>query len=170
MAEHRGSLFGPVGEAQPAQKMFESRVAAALTRLDPTRPVFVEAESSKIGRRIIPPMLWQAMIEARRIRIEAPLEARANHLLHAYPDLVDDADKLDAVLGKLVAYHGHAQVKLWRELATEGAFRKLATQLIETHYDPRYLRMSSSDAVETHALSDLSDPTLKVVARRLLGA
>ncbi|MDW4496684.1 tRNA 2-selenouridine(34) synthase MnmH [Sulfitobacter sp. D35] len=168
MAEHRGSVFGPTGEAQPSQKMFESRLAESLRRLDPARTVFVEAESSKIGQRVIPPMLWQAMGSARRIRISAPLAARARHLVESYPDMVADSDRLDAVLGKLVTYHGHSQVADWRKLAAQGAYRDLAATLITTHYDPRYQRMTPSDGIETLELRDLSEPTLRDTARRLL--
>ena len=49
MAAHRGSLFGPLDDPQPSQKMFETRIAAALNTMDPAKPVFVEAESSKVG-------------------------------------------------------------------------------------------------------------------------
>src|SRR4051812_21437901 len=59
LAQHRGSLFGALpGRPQPSQKLFESRLLAALEALDPTRPVVVEAESSKIGELIVPPALW----------------------------------------------------------------------------------------------------------------
>ncbi|XDA99933.1 tRNA 2-selenouridine(34) synthase MnmH [Sulfitobacter sp. LCG007] len=170
LAEHRGSLFGPTGDSQPSQKMFESRLADRLRRLDPGRPVFVEAESSKIGDRIIPKMLWQAMIAARRIRISAPVTARAAHLIEAYPDMIEDAGRLDAVLGKLVPYHGHEQVGSWRALAAARAFGDLAAELITMHYDPRYTRMSQSRSVETVELSDLGEATLSAVARRILEA
>ncbi|HCQ56919.1 MAG TPA: tRNA 2-selenouridine(34) synthase MnmH, partial [Sulfitobacter sp.] len=49
LAQHRGSLFGAVDGGQPHQKMFESRLAQALTPLDPAQVTWVEAESSKIG-------------------------------------------------------------------------------------------------------------------------
>ncbi|MFN5828613.1 MAG: tRNA 2-selenouridine(34) synthase MnmH, partial [Rhodobacterales bacterium] len=49
LANHRGSLFGGRAGGQPSQKGFESRLAMALAALDPTRPLVVEAESSKIG-------------------------------------------------------------------------------------------------------------------------
>eukprot|EP00903_Cladosiphon_okamuranus_P016431 g15152.t1 len=54
LAEHRGSLFGGLSGPQPAQKMFESRLAGALAGLDPARPVYLEAESNKIGDILIP--------------------------------------------------------------------------------------------------------------------
>lgn len=170
MAEHRGSLFGPMGAAQPSQKAFESRVAMGMAALDPARPVYVEAESSKIGRLIIPPTLWQAMIAAPNLRLTAPLAARTSHLLTAYPDMLEDAKKLDGVLEQLIRYHGHEQVAGWRALASTGAFRTLAEQLITTHYDPRYARISrvhAPDAQEIE-LADLSEETLAETAAKII--
>ena len=70
-AEHRGSLLGATGQPQPSQKRFETRLAGVLSGLDPVRPVLVEAESSKIGERIVPPSIWDAMKVAPRIVVEA---------------------------------------------------------------------------------------------------
>ena len=56
LASHRGSLFGAVpGAPQPPQKLFESRLHAALAAFDFARPVLVEAESSKVGELGLPP-------------------------------------------------------------------------------------------------------------------
>lgn len=171
MAEHRGSVFGPIGDRQPSQKCFESRVAMRLAGLDPDRPVFVEAESNKIGRLIVPPMLWQAMTTARTFRLEAPLAARAAHLVTDYADLIADPDRLAGVLDKLVRYHGHAQVGDWQKLAMAGAYDDLARQLIETHYDPRYARISRrGPQPQLLSLPDLSEATLAGVATRILKA
>ena len=60
LANHRGSLFGAVGP-QPAQRAVEGRLAMEMAGLDPTRPVVVEAESSKVGECRLPPNLWKAM-------------------------------------------------------------------------------------------------------------
>lgn len=61
LANHRGSLFGAMPGGQPAQKLFESRLFADVAALDPARPVVVEAESSKVGRIVLPRALWSAM-------------------------------------------------------------------------------------------------------------
>jgi len=76
LAEHRGSLLGGMVEPQPGQKAFETRLASALLQLDPAQPVLVEAESSKIGARVIPPSLWAAMKIAPRIEVTASVAAR----------------------------------------------------------------------------------------------
>ena len=144
MAAHRGSLFGAVPEAQPAQKAFESGLAHALTLLDAERPVLAEAESSKIGELLIPPSLWAAMRAAPRLTVTAPLAARAGYLVRAYRDLTEDPVALEARLDALIPFHGRGAVAEWKTLAAEGEFEDLAARLMESHYDRRYARPGSA--------------------------
>ncbi|MBO9408348.1 tRNA 2-selenouridine(34) synthase MnmH [Shimia sp. R9_1] len=172
MAAHRGSLFGPISEAQPSQKAFESQLAMGLAALKPDRPVYVEAESSKIGRLIIPPTLWQAMIAAPNLRVTAPLQARVTHLMTAYPDMLEDSAKLADVLIQLTRYHGHEIVQQWQTLAQARDFAPLIQALVTTHYDPRYARISRAHApaAKEIALQDLSEDTLAATAAELIAA
>lgn len=141
LAGHRGSLFGALpGRPQPGQKLFESRLLTALEGLDPARPVVVEAESSKVGDRMVPPVLWRAMQPGPRIVLRASRAERARYLVDAYRDIVADPAALDAVLGRLVAVCGRKRVEEWRALAGEQAFEALADSLMEHHYDPAYAR------------------------------
>ena len=55
LAAHRGSVLGAVAGGQPSQKAFETRLASAVAALDRSRPTLVEAESSRIGERMVPP-------------------------------------------------------------------------------------------------------------------
>src|SRR3569833_568357 len=85
LAEHRGSLLGALpGRPQPSQKLFESRLLAAVEALDPERPVVIEAESSKVGERIVPPIVWSAMTAAPRLQVLAEADERARYLASAY--------------------------------------------------------------------------------------
>ena len=141
LAEHRGSLFGGLaGRPQPRQKMFESRLLQALERLDPARPVVVEAESNKIGDLMITPMLWQVMQAAPRIEITAPRPERARYLVSAYGDITADQDALETAFRRLPVYPAQRRLEDWRRLAGEGDFETLAEALIELHYDPAYNR------------------------------
>ena len=137
LANHRGSLFGHMGE-QPSQKAFEGRLALALARLDPSRPVVVEAESAKVGECRLPPKLWRAMVTAPRISIEAPRAARADYLVRAYADLVADVARLDGVVASLAAAHPREVIAEWRAMVAAGEFVALADGLMALHYDPRY--------------------------------
>ena len=138
LARHRGSLFGHMPGGQPSQKAFEVALALELARLDPGRPVVVEAESSKVGNCRVPPQLWKAMVAAPRLAIAAPRAARADYLTRAYGDMVEDAGRLAGVIGLLRMSHSHDRVDAWLRLAEEGRFVDLAYGLMEAHYDPRY--------------------------------
>ncbi|MBI1418846.1 MAG: tRNA 2-selenouridine(34) synthase MnmH [Limimaricola sp.] len=138
LARHRGSLLGGIAGGQPGQKAFETALAVALMQLDPSRPVLVEAESSKIGRLIVPPVLWKAMVAAPRIVIDAPLEARAAYLTRAYADVIADREELARRLAPLRHIRGHATVDGWLKLLDAGHFNGLAAALMAEHYDPAY--------------------------------
>ncbi|WRH63446.1 MAG: tRNA 2-selenouridine(34) synthase MnmH [Fuscovulum sp.] len=166
LANHRGSLFGHMGE-QPSQKAFEGRLALALARLDPSRPVVVEAESAKVGECRLPPKLWRAMVTAPRISIEAPRAARAKYLVRAYADLVADVARLDAVVASLAPAHPREVIAEWRAMAAAGAFVDLAEGLMARHYDPRYgkhrARMEVPvTEVAVEALDDLESLTDRI--------
>jgi tRNA 2-selenouridine synthase len=137
LANHRGSLFGAMGP-QPAQKAFEGALALAMARLDPTRPVVVEAESSKIGECRLPPRLWRAMVAAPRVAIAAPRAARAAYLVRAYDDMVADPQRLAGVLERLRPSHPGEVIAEWKAQAVGGRFAELAQGLMALHYDPRY--------------------------------
>jgi tRNA 2-selenouridine synthase len=169
LARHRGSLFGARG-MQPSQKAFEGALAVALARLDPTRPVVVEAESIKIGNLYLPPKLWQAMAAAPRVAIAAPRAARAGYLVRAYGDLIADPVRLDHVIGLLRPLHAADVIASWRAMADAGDHVALADDLMARHYDPRYARHRARATVPVTqvAAEDLDD--LATLARQVAAA
>lgn len=172
LARHRGSLFGAMAGGQPSQKAFEGALALALARLDPTRPVVVEAESSRIGQCRLPPRLWRAMVEAPRVAIAAPVSARAAYLTRAYADLTADRERLRAVIASLKPMYAAEVIEGWQTLAEAGAFAALAEDLMRRHYDPRYARHRARmevPCVEVEA-PDLAPEALPHLADRLADA
>jgi tRNA 2-selenouridine synthase len=156
LSRHRGSLFGSTGP-QPSQKAFEGALALALAALDPTRPVVVEAESSKIGNCRIPPELWKAMVAAPRVTIAAPRSARAAYLTRAYADLTADTARLAATVDLLRPMHPRDRIADWQAMAAAGDFAALADSLMELHYDQRYAKHRAR----------MPDPKAEVTAERL---
>lgn len=161
LAGHRGSIFGDLPDRdQPGQKRFETLLWDRLRRMDLSRPVFIEAESSRLGRRVLPPRIWASMKQAPRIAISAPSAARARYLLAAYPDIVADPARLNAALDGLAPFHPKADIALWRDWAASGAWQPLAEALIAAHYDPAYDRARArrepapSQTLETESLDD----------------
>ena len=138
LANHRGSLLGEQPGGQPSQKAFESALAAALFDLGPARPVVVEAESSKIGALILPPVLWAAMRVAPRIMISAAIEARTAYLVAAYDDILSDAVRLQDCLSPLRFHRGHDLVDSWMAQIAAGEKEALTRSLMEHHYDLAY--------------------------------
>lgn len=171
LARHRGSLFGAMGE-QPSQKAFEGALALALAALDPSRPVVVEAESSKIGNCRLPPEIWKAMVAAPRVAIAAPRPVRAEYLARAYSDLTSDAERLAATVGLLRPSHPAEVIEAWLGLAASGQFATLADGLMEQHYDPRYGKHRARMAVPLQevAVDDLRPEALPGIAERVAEA
>lgn len=140
-ARHRGSVFGGYdNDPQPEQKYFESLIFDRLRRFDLSKPILVEAESNRIGRCEVPKRLWTAMQAAPRITLAAPIEARADYLLTAYPDITGDKAAALGAIERLKPFHAKETIGAWRALAGTGGWRALAADLMQNHYDPAYER------------------------------
>jgi tRNA 2-selenouridine synthase len=171
LAQHRGSLFGArPGEAQPSQKRFESRLLAALETLEPSRPIVVEAESSKIGQINLPPALWRAMALAPRIELAAPRPARIAYLVGVYGDLAAETGPMTAAIEALPGRHGARRRASWRALLAAADLAALAGDLVDAHYDPAYERSRRRDgrvALGRVEMADLSARAQEDAARRI---
>ncbi|MCA3734275.1 tRNA 2-selenouridine(34) synthase MnmH [Phenylobacterium sp.] len=158
LAGHRGSLLGALpGQSQPAQKMFESRLLAALEALDLSRPVVIEAESSKVGERMVPPAVWSAMSEAPAFHLSAPPEARAAYLAGVYAESARDVEALMALLSRLPSKPGARRLAEWRSLLEAGDLEPVALGLVESHYDPAYRRSSRQHERQPLGALDLAE-------------
>jgi tRNA 2-selenouridine synthase len=173
LAAHRGSVLGDLPDApQPSQKMFETRVWDGLRKLDPHRPVIVEAESKKIGQLQVPDSLLETMRAAECIRIEAPVAARVQFLIDEYRHFLADPSTLKAQLDCLVALHGREVIARWRAAADRGEWEALVADLLENHYDPAYRRSTHRNYArlgEARVLrpQDLSVPAIAGLATEL---
>ncbi|MBU2992443.1 tRNA 2-selenouridine(34) synthase MnmH [Octadecabacter sp. 1_MG-2023] len=172
LANHRGSLLGAMEGGQPSQKAFETALASALAGFDPSRPVIIEAESSKIGARIIPPALWTAMKAAPRIEIDAPLDARARYLAKAYADMSANRETMISKL-EILRRHRGGLVDGWRALLDGGDLEGLARALMEDHYDPSYRASRArhgAQVLERFTVTDLGEAGREVLACQIAEA
>lgn len=157
LARHRGSLFGALPGGQPSQKWFEGKLAVALEGLDPTRPVLVEAESSRVGDLLLPKVLWRAICNAPRIRIEVPVQERAAYSVRDYGDVVGDPERLFEIIALLTPLHPTERIEAWRAQVRDADWRGLAEGLMREHYDPRYLKHRQRYAESERAVVRLDD-------------
>jgi tRNA 2-selenouridine synthase len=174
LANHRGSLLGAVpGVPQPSQKRFDSLCWQALKAFDPTRPVFVESESRRIGSLRVPEALIARFREQGRcIRIELGADARLQLLLQDYGHFAADAEAFCRQLDGLVELRGRETVLAWQAQARTGHWAEVFDALMRQHYDPLYersLRTSFRQLAMAEALplADADVATLRAAARRL---
>ncbi len=141
LAAHRGSVLGGwPGVEQPSQKQFETRLASVLSRLDLGQPVWIEAESRKIGRIALPNALIEHLRTSPCVRIEAPLQARMDLLLRDYATLGDDPQALVEKLSTLRGLQANDTLERWRSWALNRDLGPLSRELMTLHYDPLYAR------------------------------
>lgn len=164
LANHRGSLLGAMRTPQPSQKGFETALASALAQMDPARPVLVEAESSKVGARIVPPSLWSAMKQAPRIEVTAPVAARCRYLTQVYDDILSDAPMLREKLGRLRGHRSNAVIDHWFSLIDAADKPGLTQALMQDHYDPSYQKSRRSNGYTPLQSIDLEDMTERGLA------
>lgn len=173
LAQHRGSVLGNLPEqAQPSQKCFDSVLLQALQKLDPDIPVFVEAESRKIGLITLPPALITAMHAGECLLVETPLTTRVAGLLDDYSHYLGDPEMLIAHLQSLHRFHGAKQLDHWNALIRAGDFATMVAELLTLHYDPSYFQAASRnypnlDHAQRTTLEDLSEVALKEIAKGL---
>ncbi|MDP2825154.1 MAG: tRNA 2-selenouridine(34) synthase MnmH [Sulfuritalea sp.] len=171
LATHKGSVLGNLpGQPQPAQKGFESQLLAALSELDLAQPVFVEAESRKIGRLQLPDALLDAIRRAPGLRIEASLEARVEFLLRDYDYAIADPAWLIERLGHLKGLQSNETLERWRSLIAAQDFPTLVAELLTLHYDPLYQRSQASNYNSFEAAIRYSTDRLDAAALDQLAA
>ena len=174
LAQHRGSVLGRWPDhAQPSQKWFESRLLQVLQNFDSARPVYVEAESNKIGRISLPDSLVTAMHGSECLLLETAIDVRVAGLLEDYPHYLDDPKMLIAHLQALYRFHGAKLLEHWTALIQAGDYAALVGELLTLHYDPSYLRATVThyprlDQALRIPLVNLSEKELKKVSAEII--
>jgi tRNA 2-selenouridine synthase len=174
LALHRGSLLGDLpGRPQPTQKTFDSSLLDAMRRFDPARPVWVEAESRKVGRLLVPDELTAAMRRAPTVHLDVPMAERVRLCGEEYAHFAADPQSMVAKLASLKPLVGGEEMARWQALADAGRVDELFERLMTTHYDPAYARSTTrefgpGDAANRLALASLQPDALAEAARRLV--
>ena len=172
-AAHKGSVLGDLpGIPQPSQKQFETRIAAALGGFDLSRTIFIEAESRKIGRLMLPTSLLTRLRESPCIEIDATPAARLAYLLRDYAYLGDEPAALAAKLARLSELQSRETLGRWIGWAESRELAPLFAELMALHYDPHYARSQGTHlagfaSAERIAVGDLSESGIKRLAQEI---
>lgn len=85
LANHRGSSYGGIGlPPQPSNEQFENLIAVQWEKFQAAQPIWIEAESKRIGTCRIPEALFQQMEQAEAIEICRPRSERLATLVQVY--------------------------------------------------------------------------------------
>ena len=138
LANHKGSAFGAIGEeAQPTVEQFQNNLFIELYGFNLDEAIWVEDESSNIGKIIIPQPLFIQMREQMVYFIDISVTERAKYLVNTY-GLYDNSHLKESIF------------KIKKRLGTDRA--SLAIEAIEDnnlleasiislkYYDKFYLR------------------------------
>lgn len=141
LAKHRGSLLGLLpGAKQPSQRFFETHLYEKLRHFTPSKPIFIESESKRIGQLTLPPSLFQKMQESPCLQIEVPFSERVRFLCEDYVCYIQDPKLLHDKIIRLAPYHSKTVLQSWIELITNEQYPQLVEELLKEHYDPLYWR------------------------------
>jgi tRNA 2-selenouridine synthase len=173
LARHRGSMLGDLpGQRQPTQKSFDSELLHTMRALDPARPVWIEAESKKIGNLQIPESLFEAMHASPVVHLSAPMAERVRLWREDYPHFAADPVSMVDKLVPLKPLVGGEVLQEWQRLAAAGQVDVLFERVMSQHYDPCYQRSTRRHyrQIETHrtvGLSSVAPGALDMTARAL---
>ncbi len=174
LAVHKGSVLGDLpDQPQPSQKMFDSTIWATLSGFDGTQPVFVEAESKKIGVLQLPDALIERMWQGECVELVTPKALRVLLLMDEYVHLINDPLLLSFKIDCLRALHSKERIDVWHRLVATQAWDELVANLLDSHYDPAYDRSMFRNylqigAATSVALTSVSEAGFDAAARDAL--
>ncbi|MZP31148.1 tRNA 2-selenouridine(34) synthase MnmH [Heliobacterium undosum] len=138
IAENRGSVFGHIGyQSVPSQQTFEGRLAMALNACRDKPGIFMECESRRIGRVVLPQNFFRRMQEGERILLYAPMAVRIQRLVDVYASQADRGKLLEA-MSRLEQRLGKARVKQLTQWVEQEDYAAVAEVLLREYYDPLY--------------------------------
>lgn len=136
LANHRGSSYGSLGlPPQPTNEHYENLLAMQWLTLDRDRPVWIEAESHRVGSCRVPDEIFLPMIESPVVQVERSRSERINILLEVYgsadpKELIAATERISRKLGGQNSQMAIAHIRQG-ELAP-------AIDLVLDYYDKSY--------------------------------
>ncbi|WP_438447938.1 tRNA 2-selenouridine(34) synthase MnmH [Gorillibacterium sp. sgz5001074] len=166
LAGHRGSIFGQVGLKPNNQKTFESLLVADLFRTDTAERIWLEAESKRVGKVVLPEFLVAAKESGKHFRIDLPMEERVRNIIEDYRPEEHREECLKAF--DVIERRIHTPVANEIKAHLLAARYAEAVELLLIHYyDPRYEHAASQYAEEPVVISAR---TTEEAAEKLLQA
>ncbi|MEG1255965.1 tRNA 2-selenouridine(34) synthase MnmH [Clostridium sp.] len=141
-ANHRGSILGSVGLGSgTTQKQFESNVYEELKAVK-GKYVFIEAESKRIGRVLIPDYIHEYMKKGIHIFVDAPIEFRSKIIIDEYTKSSSFKEEICEALRKLQKHISEKNIEAYCDMVEKDEFNEVVKELMVKYYDPLYMHSS----------------------------
>ncbi|MFM7513088.1 MAG: tRNA 2-selenouridine(34) synthase MnmH [Cyanobium sp.] len=151
-ANHRGSSFGALGlPPQPSVEHYENLLASDLAALSGAPQIWLEAESSQVGRCRIPAGLWHQMKAAPALQVQRPLSWRVAQLVEVYGH--QDPGELAEATRRIARRLGPQRTAAALEAIAAADWAGACRQMLD-YYDRCYDHDLSSHAVQTVAMGE----------------
>ena len=165
LAAHRGSVLGELPhQAQPSQKMFESQIWQLLRTIDRQRPIYVEAESKKVGNLRVPAAIMDGMRSAPCVSLALNNADRVALLLADYAHYVADPAQFCHQLDFLAHLHGKERIEQWKVRVSQGQLPEVVLSLLEDHYDPAYRKSIARNFLQFNQAPTLTQSGISTAA------
>lgn len=166
IAHHKGSAFGALGQMpQPSQEQFENNLFEAFRKCDQTKRIFIESESRKIGRCILPEGFFQAMQSYAYLTYTCPLEHRLNHLVSQYGQFPEE--ELIASFDKIIKRLGYDQHKLAVTAVQENRLKDAARIALQ-FYDKAYAHSVDINQVPRKWQLNTEETDTRLIAQQII--
>ncbi|MUV38351.1 uncharacterized protein JNUCC1_02189 [Lentibacillus sp. JNUCC-1] len=155
MAGHRGSIFGHIGLKPANQKTFDALLFEKLTAYQQKSHIFIEGESKRIGKVVLPDAFFHQKETGKQLFIELPISERVNNILEDYHPW--DAPEAFMEAFSLIKKHIHTPVA--KEVETHlihERYPEAIELLLKYYYDPRY----------EHSISHYTDDQKIIITAR----
>ncbi|MCA1055662.1 tRNA 2-selenouridine(34) synthase MnmH [Rossellomorea aquimaris] len=138
MANHRGSVFGAIGQHPINQKTFDSLLVNEVNQLNSSPYVLFEAESKRIGKVLLPSFLMNKKEQAIHIFIELPIAERVSHIMEEYRLHEHHEEFVEGFRQIKRRIHSPIANKIEEELKVKN-YHMVLEYLLQYYYDPRYI-------------------------------
>lgn len=168
LANHRGSAFGGIGmPTQPTTEMFENQLAWQLRSLNPQKRIWVEDESKKVGRCVVPDELFHQINGGPAIFMDVPRPARSKILHQDYGDL--SSDEMIAAIQRITKRLGGQNAQAAIE-CIEANDRLNCCEILLDYYDRQYLKAKERGLRNTSHRVGVNDPECPISTKALIDA
>lgn len=136
LANHRGSAFGSFGlPPQPTTEQFQNELYIEFLKHDQARTIWVEDESSSVGKVGLPEGLWRQMSRSPIVMLDIPLEVRIGRLVEEYGNF--PKRQLEAAIKKISKKLGGQNMKRACEALQKDRLEEVA-EILLAYYDKSY--------------------------------